>query len=263
MISGAAVAVTSWTLLGDLGIADSLVRAITAAGIGAGAVIAPQIGSALAAGGWLMLILNNTPLLTVLPVAIVSFALLSAWWLVWGRLQPASSMVFTVAAACTLTCGSTLFAAPIVTALAAFFLAPAHAATSTACGLAFARLLIAAHEAAGALPLDAAAHALFSLEFLIPAVGFSAGAASASWMLERACQARQDSRPTSLTTILYLLFPAVSVALRYLAQPMEIAGVPPFEIAAALGLGCLSSIIVWICVYLLGYKREAPEGDHS
>lgn len=262
-ISGAAVAVTSWTLLGDLGIADPLVHALTAMGIGAGAALAPQMGSALTAGGWLMLILNNTPLLSVLPVAILSFALLCAWWLVWGRLQPASSMAFTVAAACTLTCGSTSLAAPVVAALAAFFLAPAHAATSTACGLAFARLLIAAHVAGGAPPLDMAARALFSLEFLIPAAGFSAAAAGAGWMLERICQARQDSRSTSLTTILYLLLPVVSVALRYLAQPMEIASVPPLEVAEAVGLGCLSSIIVWICVYLLGYKRETPEGDRS
>ena len=246
-----------------MGIADPLVHALTAMGIGAGAALAPQMGSALTAGGWLMLILNNTPLLSVLPVAILSFALLCAWWLVWGRLQPASSMAFTVAAACTLACGSTSLAAPVVAALAAFFLAPAHAATSTACGLAFARLLIAAHVAGGALPLDMAARALFSLEFLIPAAGFSAAAAGAGWMLERICQARQDSRSTSLTTILYLLLPVVSVALRYLAQPMEIASVPPLEVAEAVGLGCPSSIIVWICVYLLGYKRKTPEGDRS
>ena len=91
----------------------------------------------------------------------------------------------------------------------------------------------------------------------------AAAAAGAGWMLERICQARQDSRSTSLTTILYLLLPVVSVALRYLAQPMEIASVPPLEVAEAVGLGCLSSIIVWICVYLLGYKRETPEGDRS
>ena len=87
--SGLAVAAVSWALLGDLRIGSLLARVLTSAGIGVGAALAPQIGSALAAGGWLMLILNGTPLLDVLPVAICSFALLAAWWLVWGRLQPA------------------------------------------------------------------------------------------------------------------------------------------------------------------------------
>ncbi len=210
-----------------------------------------------------MLILNGTPLLDVLPFAICSFALLAAWWLVWGRLQPASSAVFTAAAALTLACGDTALAAPVAAALAAYFLTPSHAATSTAFGLGFAQLLLTAHAAAGALPLGTAAQALFSPSFLVPAAGFTAIAAAASWALERACEARRDSRQTVLPTALYLLVPITSGALRYLAQPMEIAAVPPIEVAAAVGAGCLSSILIWICTFALGYRRETPEGDRS
>ncbi len=308
--SGLAVAAVSWALLGDLRIGSLLARVLTSAGIGVGAALAPQIGSALAAGGWLMLILNGTPLLDVLPVAICSFALLAAWWLVWGRLQPAGSAVFTAAAALALTCGdaplldvlpvaicsfallaawwlvwgrlqpagSAVFtaaaalaltcgdaalAAPVAAALAAYFLTPSHAATSTAFGLGFAQLLLAAHAAAGALPLGVTAQALFSPSFLVPAAGFTAIAAAASWALDRACEARRDSRSTVLPTALYLLVPIASGALRYLAQPMEIAAVPPIEVAAAVGAGCLSSILIWICTFALGYRRETPEGDRS
>lgn len=261
--SGLAVAAISWALLGDLRIGSLLARVLTSAGIGVGAALAPQIGSALAAGGWLMLILNGTPLLDVLPVAICSFALLAAWWLVWGRLQPAGSTVFTAAAALTLACGDTALAAPVAAALAAYFLTPSHAATSTAFGLGFAQLLLTAHAAAGALPLGTAAQALFSPSFLVPAAGFTAIAAAASWALERACEARRDSRQTVLPTALYLLVPITSGALRYLARPMEIAAVPPIEVAAAVGAGCLSSILIWICTFALGYRRETPEGDRS
>ena len=261
--SGLAVAAVSWALLGDLRIGSLLARVLTSAGIGVGAALAPQIGSALAAGGWLMLILDGTPLLDVLPVAICSFALLAAWWLVWGRLQPAGSAVFTAAAALALTCGDAALAAPVAAALAAYFLTPSHAATSTAFGLGFAQLLLTAHAAAGALPLGAAAQALLSPSFLVPAAGFTAIAAAASWALERACETRRDSRPTALPTALYLLVPIASGALRYLAQPMEIAAVPPIEVAAAVGAGCLSSILIWICTFALGYRRETPEGDRS
>ena len=261
--SGLAVAAVSWALLGDLRIGSLLARVLTSAGIGVGAALAPQIGSALAAGGWLMLILDGTPLLDVLPVAICSFALLAAWWLVWGRLQPAGSAVFTAAAALALTCGDAALAAPVAAALAAYFLTPSHAATSTAFGLGFAQLLLAAHAAAGALPLGAAAQALFSPSFLVPAAGFTAIAAAASWALDRACEARRDSRSTVLPTALYLLVPIASGTLRYLAQPMEIAAVPPIEVAAAVGAGCLSSILIWICTFALGYRRETPEGDRS
>lgn len=262
-VSGLAVTAVSWSLLGDLHVGSALARGVTAMGIGVGAALAPQIGSALAVGGWLMLVLNNTPLLSALPVAILSFALFAAWWLVWGRLQPAASATFAAAAALALACGNASLAAPVTAVLAAYFLAPAHAATSTGCGLAFAQLLLTAHAAGGNLPFGATLQALLTPSFLVPAAGFSALAAGASWVLDRTWEAHQDSRPTGLLTALYLLLPVASVALRYLAQPMEIAAVPAIEVAAAAGLGCLSSIIVWICMFSLGYRRETTEGDRS
>ena len=99
-LTSVAVAAVSWALLGDLQVGGVVVRAITAAGIGVGAGIAPQIGSALALAGWLMLIVNSTPLFEVLPLAVFpAFCLMAAWWFVWGRLHPAASTVLVTCAA--------------------------------------------------------------------------------------------------------------------------------------------------------------------
>ena len=262
-ISGASVAFVFWLLLSDMQVGDPLVRALTAAGIGIGAAIAPQLGSALVAGGWLMLVLNATPLISVLPVAILAFAMLAAWWLVWGRQAPASSMVLSVCAACSLALGDTALMAPVALACAAYFLGPRLAACSMGCGIGFSQLLAAAHAAGGALPAGNAVAALFNLGFLIPAIGFTAAATGASWLLDRAWQSYLDSRPASSAIAVYLLIPIISMGFFYLAHPMEITGPNAAGLVAAGGLGCLSSIIVWICMYALGYRRETPEGDRS
>lgn len=263
VVSGASVAIASWFLLGDLHVGDLLVRGVTSLGIGAGAALAPQIGSALVAAGWLMLVINNTPLISALPVAIPSFASLAAWWLVWGRLEPASSAAFALSTALALCLGNATSAGAVLVAFAAFFLSPSHAAMSVAFGLVFARITLASHLAGGFLPIETAFHTLSSIEFLLPALGFSALGAAASKLLDLAWRARLDSRSPITLSILYLLLPSASVTLRYLAQPMEIASVPAIEVAAAMGVGCLSSIIVWICIFALGYGRENPEGDRS
>lgn len=210
-----------------------------------------------------MLILNGTPLIPVLPVAVLSFALAAAWWLVWGRMLPPASGVFAVAAALSLICGDVALAAPLVAAVASYFLSPAHSAMATGAGLLFSQLLLTAHAAHGSLPASAACMALASPAFLMPAVAWSALAAGASWALDQTWTAHQNGRNTPLLTAAYLLFPIAALGLRYLAQPMEIAGAPAVGTVAAAGLGCLSSIIVWICVYALGYRRETPEGDRS
>lgn len=257
-IGGAAVAVSSWFILGDLQVGDALAQFLTALGIGAGAALAPQIGSALVAAGWLALIIDGTPLISVLPVAIPAFAALSAWWLVWGRLEPAASAAFALSVALALALGDVTAAGTVSVALAAFFLPPSHAAVSTAFGLVFARMALASHLAGGFLPVETAIVALLEPGFILPALGLSALGAIASKLLDLTWEARRDSRPPISLSLLYLLFPIASVILRYLAQPMEIAGVPPVEVAAALGVGCLSSIIVWIGIFALGYRRENP-----
>ncbi|MDO4437656.1 MAG: serine/threonine-protein kinase [Coriobacteriaceae bacterium] len=262
-VSGIAVAAVSWALLGDLGVVGVGARACTALGIGAAAAVAPQIGSALIVAGWLMLILNATPLFSVLGVAIVAFALLAAWWYVWGRVWPASSMAFSLVCALALLSGDAAFAAPIAVAAAAFFLPPGVAASTMGTGVAMAQLLLAAHANGGVLGFGATVEALANPALLAAVAGFSGMAALTSWALDRICAAREAGEGAGLTALLYALIPIASVGLRYLAHPMEIANLPLADIALAAGLGCLSSILVWICLYTLGYRRETPEGECS
>lgn len=262
-LSGIAVAFTAYVLLGTMRVADPLTHLLTAAGIGLAAAIAPQIGSALTLAGWLMLIVSNTPLLAVLPTAILSVAVAASWWLVWGRTQLGASVAFATATALALACGDATLAAPLAVAAAAYFLPVTSAAVSTAVGLACSRLFLAAVAAEGALPVEAAASSLFDLSFLIPAAGLSATAALASWVLGRTWTSHQEHRGTRIVALVYALLPIASFALRYLAHPMEIDGARMTDLAAAAGLGILSSILIWLFVYLLGYKRDTLEGDRS
>ena len=262
-VTGVAVAAVSWALLGDLQVGGAAVRAITAAGIGVGAGIAPQIGSALALAGWLMLIVNSTPLFEVLPLAVLAFCLMAAWWFVWGRLHPAASTVLVTCAALGLAAGDAMILAPVSAAIGGFFLTPSVAAAASGAGAAFAQLLVASHLRAGTLGSLDALMALATPAFLVPAASAVLIAAGTSWALTRTWVNRQKGRPAYPLTVLYLLIPLCAVACRYLAHPMEISAVPPADAAVALGLGGLSSILVWLCIFALGYKRDFSEGDRS
>ena len=262
-VTSVAVAAVSWALLGDLQVGGAAVRAITAAGIGVGAGIAPQIGSALALAGWLMLIVNSTPLFEVLPLAVLAFCLMAAWWFVWGRLHPAASTVLVTCAALGLAAGDAMILAPASAAIGGFFLTPSVAAAASGAGAAFAQLLVASHLRAGTLGSLDALMALATPAFLVPAAGAALIAAGTSWALTRTWVNRQEGRPAYPLTVLYLLIPLCAVACRYLAHPMEISAVPPADAAVALGLGGLSSILVWLCIFALGYKRDFSEGDRS
>ena len=261
-VTGVAVAAVSWALLGDLQVGGA-VRAITAAGIGVGAGIAPQIGSALALAGWLMLIVNSTPLFEVLPLAVLAFCLMAAWWFVWGRLHPAASTVLVTCAALGLATGDAMILAPASAVIGGFFLTPSVAAAASGAGAAFAQLLVASHLQAGTLGSLDALMALATPAFLVPAAGAVLIAAGTSWALTRTWVNRQEGRPAYPLTVLYLLIPLCAVACRYLAHPMEISAVAPADAAVALGLGGLSSILVWLCIFALGYKRDFSEGDRS
>lgn len=262
-VTSVTVAAVSWALLGDLQVGGAAVRAITAAGIGVGAGIAPQIGSALALAGWLMLIVNSTPLFEVLPLAVLAFCLMAAWWFVWGRLHPAASTVLVTCAALGLAAGDAMILAPVSAAIGGFFLAPSVAAAASGAGAAFAQLLVASHLRAGTMGSLDALMALATPAFLVPAAGAVLIAAGTSWALTRTWVNRQKGRPAYPLTVLYLLIPLCAVACRYLAHPMEISAVPPADAAVALGLGGLSSILVWLCIFALGYKRDFSEGDRS
>ncbi len=130
-------------------------------------------------------------------------------------------------------------------------------------GAAFAQLLVASHLRAGTLGSLDALMALATPAFLVPAAGAALIAAGTSWALTRTWVNRQEGRPAYPLTVLYLLIPLCAVACRYLAHPMEISAVPPADAAVALGLGGLSSILVWLCIFALGYKRDFSEGDRS
>ena len=262
-IAGIAVAYTAWSLGGSLGIEPALARALTALGVGMGAGIAPQIGSALIVTGFIMLIVNATPLISLLPVAILVFALSASWWFVWGRLQPAASMVFSVATALACATGDAALFAPLAAALAGYFLPPMGAAASVGFGAVFSQLLLAAQSGMGNLPVDGAIAALANPTLWLSAVMLALAAAAISAILDRTWHSYQDARGTSLALLAYAVPLIMVVLLLCLANPMEIASLPTMAVATAIGCGGLSSIIVWICVYAFGYRRDLAEGDCS
>ena len=261
LLSGLTATYVAWSLLGTLGVAAPVARALTALGIGAAAGFAPQIGSALVGTGFLMLIASATPLIGLLPVAIVAAACIASWWFVWGRLQPAASMAFTAVVAFACAAGNAAPLAPLAAALAGYFLTPVSAGISVGFGVAFARLFLAAQAAGGYLPAGDALAVLANPPLWLSIMGMGLTAAGVSAVLSRAWERYQDARGAKLAALAYALPPIMVILLLCLANPMEIASLPTAEVAAAAGYGALSSIIVWICVYLLGYRKEPAEGD--
>ena len=263
VVAGAAVTFTAWTLGGSLGVEPALARALTAIGIGMAAGVAPQIGSALIVTGFIMLIANATPLIGLLPVAILVFALAASWWFVWGRLQPAASAVFASVTALACATGDAALGAPLAAALAGYFLPPTSAAVSTGFGIAFSQLLLAAQAGAGNLSIGAAVTALANPTLWLNVILLALSAAAVSILLARTWRAYQDSHGTGLAVLAYVLPLIMVVLLLCLANPMEIASLSTMAIATAVGCGSLSSIIVWICVYVFGYRKDQAEGDRS
>ena len=262
-IAGIAVAYTAWSLLESLQVTATAARALTALGIGAAAGFAPQIGSALIVTGFIMLIANATPLISLLPVAILVFALAASWWFVWGRLQPASSAVFASVTALACATGDAVLLAPLAAALAGYFLPPTGAAVSVGFGIAFSQLLLAAQAVMGNLPADAAFGALANPVLWLSIVVLSLAAAAVSTVLARTWRNYQDARGTGLAILAYAIPLIMVVLLPCLANPMEIASLSAMAIATAVGCGSLSSILVWICVYAFGYRKGQAEGDCS
>lgn len=225
-VTSVAVAAVSWALLGDLQVGGAAVRAITAAGIGVAAGIAPQIGSALVLAGWLMLIVNSTPLFEVLPLAILAFCLMAAWWFVWGRLHPAASTVLVTCAALGLAAGDAMILAPVSAAIGGFsspraWLPPLPAPVPPSRSSSWPRTC-------GRDPGFARRpHGARNPGVSRPAAGAALIAAGTSRALTRTWENRQKGRPAYPLTVLYLLIPLCAVACRHLAHPMEISAVPP------------------------------------
>ena len=99
------------------------------------------------------------------------------------------------------------------------------------------------------------AQGLLDVSFIVPVLICAAGAAGLSYLLDRGWSnyQKQGSR------LLFLLAEACPVVLAMgilcLAHPMEIASLRPENTANAFGAGIVSSIIVWIDMYLFGYEH--------
>ena len=263
VLAGASVAVGTYALLETMGLSGVLGGVIAALAIGVAAGVAPQLGSALVATGFMMMILTSTDLLGVLVIASLFLAVMAGWWYAWGRTNPATSAVMTACVAAGALAGDTVLLAGPIAAVAGYFLSPVSAAASVAVGLIFSRLFETAVGAAGTLSSLEALSALVSLRFIVGAAIAVLIAVAASMLLRRLWRNVLDARGTKLFPICCLTPGIMVVLLLCLANPMEIASVSSPTPAIALGVGTLSSILLCICVKLLGYRKELAEADRS
>ena len=261
-VSGVATALACAPMLQAMGIAlePSVLAAIA---IGAAGGIAPQMGSALVATGFLMMVFNATNLLAALPVGAVFLALFAGWWYTWGRTLPAASAALTACLALAAATRHPLILAGPVAAFAGSFLAPGAAAISCGLGTLFAPWLVSALDAGGVLATSTALAALAQPPLLVGIALTAATAAASSGILVRHEERVRDARGGALLPVACVVTGIMVVLLLGLANPMEIAAGNTAYVAQILGAGALSSIITSMCVYLLGYRRNLPEGDRS
>ena len=256
----------SFLLMQTAGVAALPGLVIAAIAIGAAAGLAPQIGSAISAVGFLVLMANATMqaqgILSMLPVAVIFAAAMSGWWIAWGRTEAAASAALTCALALGCLTGNTFLAAGVAAGVASFWLGPASAAAATGMGALFARLATVALSAGGVLGLGNVAAALGD-PLLWAAFGLAAATAAASSALLNA-HAKRANQGSNLAAIAAIAVTGIGcAAASCLAHHMEIASLAAAVIAKAAVAGILSSIIVGICLYLLGYQRTYTESDLS
>lgn len=261
-LSGTSVAIVTFSLLQTMGVVDAPARAVAALAVGAAAAAAPQAGSALACTGLLFMIVNATAPLAVLPVAVLLIALASAWWLVWGRTTPTASASLAAFLAAALATRNPLLLAPAVAALSGYALSPVVCAVTVPLGIVLAAWTLAAQAAGGTLGLASAAAALASPGVLVHLAGCTALGAAVSALLRFAWSRDGETVARIARGASYVLPAALSLAMACLAHPMEIASLNAAQLATGAGAAALSSIIVWICVFSLGYRKD-PEGDRS
>ena len=261
-ITGISVAITSHALLGCMGLGDPVARSLAALAIGSAAFAAPQIGSALVCTGILAMVVGATAPLSAIPGAVLILALASAWWLVWGRASAPASAALVSTIALTAALGGPGVAVAPAAAAAGYLLAPAPAGIAVALGTLLGSLAATALSAGGALPFHALVEALASPALAVTALGLSGLSAALSFVLGRAWDRYRDDGSTGAFLLAYALPLPCCAALPCLVNPMEIAALPIGLVATALGTGALSSILIWICAFTLGYRKD-PEGDHS
>ena len=256
----------SFLLMQTAGVAALPGLVIAAIAIGAAAGLAPQIGSAISAVGFLVLMANATMqaqgILSMLPVAVIFAAAMSGWWIAWGRTETAASATLTCALALGCLTGNTFLAAGVAAGVASFWLGPASAAAATGMGALFARLATVALSAGGVLGLGNVAAALGDPLLWAAFVLVAATAAASSALLN--AHAKRADQSSNLASIAAIAVTGIGcAAASCLAHHMEIAGLAAAVIAKAAVAGILSSIIVGICLYLLGYQRTYTESDLS
>ena len=266
IISALTCGTFSFLLMQTAGVAALPGLVIAAIAIGAAAGLAPQIGSAISAVGFLVLMANATMqaqgILSMLPVAVIFAAAMSGWWIAWGRTEAAASAALTCALALGCLTGNTFLAAGVAAGVASFWLGPASAAAATGMGALFARLATVALSAGGVLGLGNVAAALGD-PLLWTAFGLIAATAAASSALLNAHAKRAD-QGSNLAAIAAIAVTGIGcAAASCLAHHMEIASLAAAVVAKAAVAGILSSIIVGICLYLLGYQRTYTESDLS
>lgn len=265
-ISALTCATFSFLLMQTAGVAALPGLVAAAIAIGAAAGLAPQIGSAISAVGFLVLMANATMqaqgILLMLPVAVIFAAAMSGWWIAWGRTEAAASAALTCALALGCLTGDAILAAGAAAGFAAFWLGPASAAAATGIGALFARLAAAALPTGGVLGLGNVAAALGDA-FLWAAFALIAAAAAATSLLLNA-HAKRAEQGSNLAAIVAIAVAGIGSAVSFcLAHHMEIASLAGTVVAKAAVAGILSSIIVGICLYLLGYQRTYTESDLS
>ena len=253
----------SFLLMQTAGVAALPGLVIAAIAIGAAAGLAPQIGSAISAVGFLVLMANATMqaqgILSMLPVAVIFAAAMSGWWIAWGRTETAA---LTCALALGCLTGNTFLAAGVAAGVASFWLGPASAAAATGMGALFARLATVALSAGGVLGLGNVAAALGDPLLWAAFVLVAATAAASSALLN--AHAKRANQGSNLAAIAAIAVTGIGcAAASCLAHHMEIASLAAAVIAKAAVAGILSSIIVGICLYLLGYQRTYTESDLS
>ena len=198
----------------------------------------------------------------MLPVLAVVFALAAGWWIAWGRTDPAASAVLVFALGLAGVCGDAYAAASVTAGVAAFLLPPGPAAAATGVGALIARLLTCSLGRAGVLGLADIPAALGDVG-LVAGIALAAGtAALAALLLERHGERAEEGR--DVFGILAIAVSGAGGALTMcLAHHMEIASLQPPAVMSAVAAGILSSILLGICLFLLGYQRTQTESDLS
>ena len=265
-VSGLSCAVVSFAIMRAMGVAAPLGIVAAAIAIGAAAAIAPQIGSAITCVGFLVMCADATVraegILPMLPSVCVMAALAAGWWIAWGRTLPAASAVFTAACAAGVATGDAFVGAGATAALAGFALKPTDAAAATGGGVLAARLMAVALGRDGILGTPDVPAAIGDVGILA-AVVLAAGAATGISALLTCHAERAEEGSQAFAALAAIVAGVGGTGAMCLAHHMEIASLDTAALIGAGACGILSSIIVGICLYMLGYQRTQTESDLS